>query len=122
MNALKKYTIRFLYNEEDGAFDNKYIKDAVEYVVETDLDTCMFSENISSENELNHEDDMILSTIDETDEKLALEAICASYEIVGEPKKADVDDPMISDDGTWYEVLTLIDLNKVCELLSADKS
>ena len=118
-----KYTVKFIYNEDDGVMDNDYIVDAIEFSLNNDIEQCMLVENIQDTNpRLSEEEEELLEYIENHYEKVNGKMLVKCAKILDDPYEVPEDelDFMDEADGTWYAVDIDIDTEALQRKLEDD--
>ena len=118
-----KYTVKFIYNEDDGVMDNDYIVDAIEFSLNNDIEQCMLVENIQDTNpRLSEEEEELLEYIENHYEKVNGKMLVKCAKILDDPYEVPEDelDFMDEADGTWYAVDIDIDTESLQRKLEDD--
>ena len=118
-----KYTVKFIYNEDDGVMDNDYIVDAIEFSLNDDIEQCMLVENIQDTNpRLSEEEEEILEYIENHYEEVNGKMLVKCVKILDDPYEVPEDelDFMDEADGTWYAVDIDIDTEVLQRKLEDD--
>ena len=118
-----KYTVKFVYNEEDGVMDNDYIVDAIEFSLNDDVEQCMLVENIQDSNPmLSEEEEELLEYIENHYEEVNGKMLVKCAKILDDPYEVPEDelDFMDEADGTWYAVDIDIDTEALQRKLEDD--